>query len=110
VYVDAYNDRSRRPMQHQSLEEMVEISKKAPIEFSLLQINNLVNRNTMTNRYNDFTRNAGLVENPLAEKAKGRLVHERIRADRDRSYILLKKDDDAPGYKMTLNQNVLFGG
>jgi hypothetical protein len=56
----------------------------------------------MTNKYNDFTRNAGLVENPLAEQAKSRLVHSRIQADRDRSYILLKKDE-TPGYKMTLN-------
>lgn len=57
----------------------------------------------MTQKYTDFTRNAGLVENPLAEQAKSRLVHSRIQAERDRSYILLRKDDSMPGYKMQLN-------
>lgn len=90
-------------MQHHSLELMEEISKKAPIEFSHLQIQNVVYRNRMTEEYAKFTRNAGLVENPLAEQAKARLIHSRVQADRDRSYILLKKEDNEPGYKMRLN-------
>ncbi|KAJ3092174.1 DNA repair protein rad2 [Quaeritorhiza haematococci] len=95
-------DAKLKSRQH-SWERLDEMVRSAPtaLDFSRLQIQNLVHRNTMTERYSEFTKNANVVVNPAAKgkknKPSGRVETHRIAAERNRSYILVKNDENAGG-------------
>jgi DNA excision repair protein ERCC-5 len=84
--------------------------RKTPtsLEFSKLQINNLVHRNTMTLKLSDFTRNANIVNNPIAvsKKNSGKVIVNRVASERNRGYVLVKNDgeENSGGWTMKLQQ------
>ncbi|KAJ3224783.1 DNA repair protein rad2 [Clydaea vesicula] len=82
-------------------------------DFSYLQIENLVYRNKMTEKYADFKINANVVVNPLAHKHKDkptdRIETGRIAGERGaKRYMLIKNDEGDSklgGWKMRLETN-----
>ncbi|KAJ3191464.1 DNA repair protein rad2 [Irineochytrium annulatum] len=74
-----------------------------PIDFSLLQIRNLVHRNTLTEKLFDIAKTGGVTTNPaLAKRTKARelkerqiVVPKRVASMKGREYVLIKNDDAA---------------
>ncbi|KAJ3096384.1 DNA repair protein rad2 [Phlyctochytrium planicorne] len=79
------------------------LSVPSAIDFSLLQIRNLVHRNTLTEKLFDIARTGGISSNPdiskrskVFERRKQQMeVPKRIASMKGREYILVKNDDAA---------------
>ncbi|KAJ3331976.1 DNA repair protein rad2 [Blyttiomyces sp. JEL0837] len=92
------------------------LSAPSAIEFSMLQIRNLVHRNTLTEKLFHIAKTGGVVSNPnLAkrseqfEKRIRQQVPQRIASVKGRDYLLIK-NDDAAGAGHTLKFNMAETG
>ncbi|KAJ1551502.1 DNA repair protein rad2 [Nowakowskiella sp. JEL0078] len=73
-----------------------ELIKAAPsaLEFSKLQIKNLVVRNDLTERLATISRTAGIVNNPSMKK-KHQIQSRRVAAERNLEFVLVKNDAES---------------
>ncbi|TPX34851.1 hypothetical protein SmJEL517_g02584 [Synchytrium microbalum] len=93
------------------LDEM-QRNAKTSLDFSKMQIRNLVNRNTLTQRYYDFTKGSGKPGSAEQGEAKDgqrkgrKAIPQRIASERQREFFLVKNNDaDGGGYTLKTAQS-----
>ncbi|KAI9193374.1 uncharacterized protein BJ171DRAFT_587483 [Polychytrium aggregatum] len=85
-----------RQANFERLSEMESASRNS-LDFSKLQIRNLVHRNRLTEKLSDFSRTAGVVQisRQTRNKRQKKEIQHRIAAERGREYVLVKDEAES---------------